>query len=236
MAHHAAHKQPTDRYSAPQARLSRGLGRHWLRRLLVGLAVSALPATAFASVADAGSDGRKIYKVPDLAVPASEDVKEASVIPVVMTLPKGMTYVPFRITQRHPFPAGNGGWFQGGGYASGYNQRFQTATPNNGSIDSTLFAFGWQKPSPRSCKDMTHGTGTASSVGNVHLCRFYFFTYAGGSGEQNEILWKPSLQGYLVLSLTFNYRATKQDLYPANFDIRVFTEALAIMESANRVG
>ncbi len=83
---------------------------------------------------------------------------------------------------------------------------------------------------------MTHGTGTASSVGNVQLCRFYFRTYAGGLGQQNEILWKPSLQGYLVLSLTFNYRATKQDLYPANFDIRVFTEALAIMEFANRVG
>ncbi len=62
------------------------------RLLLVGLAVSALPATVFASVADAGGGGRKIYKVPDLAVPASEDIKEAAVIPVVMTLPKGMTY------------------------------------------------------------------------------------------------------------------------------------------------
>lgn len=191
---------------------------------------------ALASVAGAESHRGKIYKVPDLAVPAFNDVKEASVIPVVMTLPKGMAYVPFRITQRHPFPAGIGGWFKGGGYVSQESERFQTATPNNASIDSTLFAFGWQKPHPKSCKGMTFGAGTASSVGTVRLCRFYFKTAAGELGRQNEILWKPSRQGYLILSVSFNYRATKHNLYPADFDIRVFREALAIMKSAKRVG
>lgn len=50
MADDAGCKRPAGKYSARQARLSRGLGRHWLRRLLlVGLAVSVLPAAAFAS-------------------------------------------------------------------------------------------------------------------------------------------------------------------------------------------
>ena len=48
-----------------------------------------LGALALASVADAGTRGDKMFKVPDLAVPAAQDVKEAAVIPVAMKLPKG---------------------------------------------------------------------------------------------------------------------------------------------------
>lgn len=176
----------------------------------------------------AGTAAAATYKVPDLT--AREPAK-APFLTVTMTLPKGMKYLPYHVINRLD---NTGGWFQGGGYVRAFNigqTPFGTATPDG---LASAFGFGWQRRRPGSCKAITYGDGQASTVGKITICQYYFEP-VGDWGQQNEALWKPTAGGYLVLSLTLNYRATKSSTYPP-FNSRVFSEALAIMKSANRVG
>jgi hypothetical protein len=208
-----------------------------MRLARVGAALAALfCAMALTSTADAA-----VYKVPN----ANSHHYPPRQIAITMTVPPGMTYknpVYYRVGRLREE---TGDWFKGGGYANTLigDQKVGQAVPAQGD------GFSWQKsrPDDPACSGGPQWTGRESNVGDVQICEDYCFNIVttclipapssadGTPGNQLETLWKPTTGGgWLVMWLDLIIRTPVT--YDWNFSGPVFSEALAIMQSANRVG